>query len=111
MRLRAAIHAFIGLLAALGLLLVVVSVTPVTGWYARKLAGPWNDPKGDVLIVLGGSELTPGMVGQSSYWRSVYALRAWREGGFRRVLLCGAGVAADMQQFLLFQGVPAPAIQ
>jgi hypothetical protein len=37
-----------------------------------------NDPIGEILIVLGGSALEDGIIGQSFYWRSVYALRAYR---------------------------------
>ena len=52
------------------------------------------------------------MIGDSSYWRAVYAVLAWREGGFREVLISGAqpnsGVIRD---FLLSQGVPNSAIQ
>jgi len=34
-------------LAAIGFLYVLVSVTPIDGWWIRFLAGPWNDPKGE----------------------------------------------------------------
>ncbi len=104
------IRAVVAALAALGLLLVIVSATPFVAWYGGKLAGPWNDPTGEILIVLGGSELTPGLIGESTYWRAIYALRAWRGNGFRRIVLCGAGVAAEMRNFLVSQGVPAQAI-
>jgi uncharacterized SAM-binding protein YcdF (DUF218 family) len=98
------------LLAGLGLLMVIVTTTPLVSWYARQLAGPWNDPRGDVLIVLGASTLTPGIIGESTYWRAAYALMVYREGGIRRIVLSGAGAAAGMQTFLIFQGVPADSI-
>src|SRR6266545_6889509 len=103
-------------LAALGFLVVIVTVTPLVSWWAGALAGPWEDPKGDVLIVLGGSLLGDGVMGQSPYWRSAYAVRAWGEGTFHRVVLSGGGsagnsIAAPMRDFLECRGVPRTAIQ
>jgi hypothetical protein len=46
-------------IAFLGLLMLLVTVIPVDSWYARALAGQWNDPRGDTLIVLGGGTCTP----------------------------------------------------
>jgi uncharacterized SAM-binding protein YcdF (DUF218 family) len=97
---------------ALGTLVLVVTVTPLTKWCARCLAGPMNvHPSGDVLIVLGGSVLDDGTVGGSSYWRSVYAARAWKVCHFQRVLISGGNdrgvpVAEAMRDFLISQGVP-----
>jgi uncharacterized SAM-binding protein YcdF (DUF218 family) len=67
-------------MAGIGFAFVLVTVTPVDTLWIRWLAGPWNDPKGDVLIVLG-SDMVQDVIGWSSYWRSVYAVRIWREGG------------------------------
>jgi uncharacterized SAM-binding protein YcdF (DUF218 family) len=56
------------------------------------------------------------VIGESSYWRSVYAVRAWREGGFREVLVTGGSLngevpaAERMRDFMVSQGVRAPAI-
>jgi len=90
-------------------------VTPIVSWWAGVLAGPWEDPNGDVLIVLGGSLLDKGLMGQSSYWRSVYALRAWRQGGFQRIVISGGpadySTAAPMRDFLEAHGVPREAIE
>jgi uncharacterized SAM-binding protein YcdF (DUF218 family) len=96
--------------------MVAVTVTPLDYWWATRLAGPWNDPKGDVLIVLGGSVLDGGIIGGSTYWRSVYAVLAWREGGFRQIVLSGGGppgqsAAEAMRDFMVSQGVPANKIQ
>lgn len=103
------------ILAGLGLLLLLVTVTPLDVWWATQLAGPWNDPKGEVLIVLGGSVLEDGEMGTSTYWRSVYAVRAWREGGFKEIVLSGGGppmgtVSESMRSFLVAQGVPRESI-
>ena len=102
-------------LAAIGTVVLLVTVTPVVGWWAVALAGPWTDPAGDVLIVLGGAADNDGIMGQSSYLRSTYALMAYREGGFRHVVVSGAAtdgtpVAESMRRYLVCLGVPASAI-
>jgi len=98
-------------LALLGLTLLVVTITPVDKWYARALAGPWNDPDGDILIVLGAEESTDGYIGAATYWRSVYAAGAWRADHFRTMVLCGASeIAESMRQFLVFEHVPGEKI-
>jgi uncharacterized SAM-binding protein YcdF (DUF218 family) len=102
-RSRVALWVLGSALASLGLLLVLVTVTPVVFWWAGVLAGPWEDPNGDVLIVLGGSLLDKGLMGQSSYWRSVYALRAWRQGSFQKIVINGGpadcSIAEPMRDF------------
>jgi uncharacterized SAM-binding protein YcdF (DUF218 family) len=103
-------------LASLGLLVVLVTVTPLISWWAGVLAGPWEDPDGDVLIVLGGSLLGDGVMGQTSYWRSTYTVLAWGEGTFRRVVVSGGGAAGNsiakpMRDFLECRGVPRTAIE
>lgn len=97
-------------LAALGLLYLTVTLTPVDIWWARWLAGPWNDPTGEVLIVLGGSRLDNVLIGESSYWRSVYTVRTFHEGKFQRVIFSGGAgtpsVAAMMRDFTSCYGLP-----
>ena len=102
-------------LALIGLIVLVVTVTPLDVWWAGKLAGKWEDPAGDVLIVLGGSGLDDGQVGGSSYWRCIYGAMAYRQGGFKQVLVTGGGVdavpiAVSMKNFLTYLGVPGDAI-
>jgi len=93
---------------------MVVSIMPIAAWWGRMLAGPWNEPKGDVLIVLGGDVEDDGSMGESSYRRSIYAFLAYRAGGFRDVVLSGGGqgraVADSMADYLRFRGVPASAL-
>jgi uncharacterized SAM-binding protein YcdF (DUF218 family) len=102
-------------LAAIGFLYIFVSATPIDGWWIRYLAGPWNDPKGDVLIVLGADSVKD-VIGAASYWRSVYAVRVWRDGGFREIIVCGGPGGGDvttseqMRDFMVSQGVPSAAI-
>jgi uncharacterized SAM-binding protein YcdF (DUF218 family) len=102
------------LLALIGALYLSVTVTPVVSWWARALAGPWNDPKGDILIVLGGSLLDKDVIGMNSYWRSVYAAKAYQEDGFRKIVISGGGgdqtpIANPMREFIVYSGVPREA--
>lgn len=101
-----------GLLSALGLLVVLVSVTPLVPWWARCLSGPFDDPKGDVLIVLGSSAADYGTIGGSSYWRALYAVWAYRDSGFQQIIVSGGpdasgdATAGPIADFLTCQGVP-----
>ncbi|PYT27836.1 MAG: hypothetical protein DMG57_16965 [Acidobacteria bacterium] len=54
-------------LALLGLVVVLVTFTPVTRWYGQRLAGPWCDTGGQVLIVLGGSSIGLDVVARDTY--------------------------------------------
>ena len=104
-------RATIGLLAAIGALFVLATATPIDFWWATALSGRWNDPPGDVLIVLGGSTLDYGLVGGSSYWRGVYATLCYRRAHYRQIIVSGgppgdSSSAFAVRQFLLSQGVP-----
>jgi uncharacterized SAM-binding protein YcdF (DUF218 family) len=99
------------LLAALGAVLIIVTATPLTGWYSRRLSGPYSDPGGQLLVVLGGDYLEPGIIGESSYWRAVYTVRAYRRWHYPRIILSGAGVSESMRDFLVAMGVPASVIE
>jgi uncharacterized SAM-binding protein YcdF (DUF218 family) len=103
--------------ALLGLLYVAVSVVPgIDASIIRVLSGAWNEPKGDILIVLGGDTLDD-MIGESSYWRSVYAARVWRERTFRQLVISGGGKAGaaapaiQMKTFVVCAGVPEPVVR
>jgi uncharacterized SAM-binding protein YcdF (DUF218 family) len=99
----------VALMALLGFLVAIVMFTPIVPWWARKLGGPMDDPTGEVLIVLSGSAVEDGVIGESSYWRSVYAVRAYRKTPFAKVIVSGGGpyhVGAAMRDFLVSQGVP-----
>src|SRR5436190_22420131 len=91
---RRIVRVAVNSLAGLGLLLVLVTATPLTTWWAGLLAGPWDDPKGGTLIVVSGSVLGGGMIGENSYWRAIYAARAFRLGGFDEVIVSGGGAPA-----------------
>lgn len=112
---RRATRAAVSSLAALGLLIVLVTVTPLVSWWAARLAGPWTNPKGDILIVAGGSILGNGMIGYSSYWRGIYAALTYREGGFGEVMVSGGGtprpIAVPIAEYLVSQGIPRDRIR
>ena len=105
----------VAILALLGALLVAVTCTPLVSWWATKLAGPWNDPKGDVLVVLGGSMADTDILGPNSFLRAQYALLAWKQDHFQRIVITGGGepgtpVAQLMSDFLALHGVPKSSI-
>jgi uncharacterized SAM-binding protein YcdF (DUF218 family) len=97
--------------------MLLVTTTPLVSRISGWLAGPWENPHGDLLVVLSGSSLEGGIIGLSSYWRCVYAVMAFREGGFRQILVTGGGtesgdipIAVSMQRLIVFLGVPAEAV-
>jgi len=99
-------------------LLVVAMFSPLVPKINDWLTDQWEDPKGDVLIVLGAEQLGDGTIGITSYWRSVYAVRAFRSGGFQRLVISGGrqgdpqspSVARAMADFIVAGGVPREAI-
>ena len=100
------------LLTCIGLCWVLVTLTPFTEWWVRLYAVSWSQPSGDILIVLGGeSPREDGIIGRMTYWRSVYAVRAWHANRAKRIVVCGdRGVAESMHAFMVAQRVPAEAI-
>jgi uncharacterized SAM-binding protein YcdF (DUF218 family) len=108
--LRRALHFGWSALACVGALLVLVTVAPPR-WYASLLADQWMAPRGAVLIVLGGDVHDNGMLGQTSYLRSLMGVISWREGKFREVVLSGdLQTTRPMRDFMVCEGVPASAI-
>lgn len=79
------------------------------------MSGDWNDPKGDVLIVLAGGSFNDGTMSENSLLRSVYAAQVYKQG-FRSVIVTGgssngtAPIAAAMADMLVLEGVPREAI-
>ena len=62
--------------------MLILQFTPVTRWYAGWLSENWTEADGEILIVLSAEEENPAIIGLSSYWRAVYAIRVWRAGHF-----------------------------
>jgi uncharacterized SAM-binding protein YcdF (DUF218 family) len=96
------------------LLMLLLYTTPIVPRLTQWLTGDWQDPKGDILIVLGGDQLGDGTLGIESYWRSVYAVRAFRPGGFQRIVVTGGhmggkdsvSIARSMADFMIGLGIP-----
>jgi uncharacterized SAM-binding protein YcdF (DUF218 family) len=95
------------------LLLVLVHFTPLTRWWARALAGNWTDSSGDTLIVLGSEMEADGVLGPTSYLRSLYAVRAYRDRPFHTVIVTGGRSGAAilplgdaMRDLIAANGVP-----
>lgn len=100
---------------AIGFLWLIVAFTPLVHWWATMLAGRWEEPTGEALVVLSGSEMEGDILGESTYWRCVYALMAFRQGWVRRIYVSGGSgserpVAELMRLFLVGQGVPSHAV-
>ena len=97
---------------AIGLLWLIVTVTPLDRWWANALSGTWNDGvRGETLIVLAGDAGSDGIIGYSTYLRCEYAIFAWRRGDFHTIFLSGGPQAYAMRDFLIGEGVPASQIQ
>jgi uncharacterized SAM-binding protein YcdF (DUF218 family) len=93
-------------LALVGAATLIVSATPLTSWLAHLMAGHFNEPAGDVLVLLTAAPAIDGVLSEGDHIRSLYAVRAWRAGHFRQVLISG-GTAASIRDFLATQGVPS----
>ena len=106
-------RAFIGGAVLFTILSLVIYGTPIVPWYAGRLAGNWTDSDGDILIVLAAEAEQGNIIGLSSYWRATYAIRAWRTGHFRAVVVSGGhetGVDEPLSviigRFLSANGIP-----
>lgn len=91
-----------------GLVTVLVVLTPITGWWARAYSGPLDRPKGDVLVMLSAAGDDNGGISYSSYWRARYALLAWQTGSFKKIIVSGGG--PGISNFLIAEGIPREAI-
>ena len=92
--------------------LVLLLTTPLAPAVASQLADRWEEPQGEVLVVLGAETLGDGTLGMGSYWRAVYGVRAYQRHAFRAVILCGGpggsarSAAEAMGEFMQALGVP-----
>ncbi len=98
------------LVFCLGLLLIVVTTGFPLHWWTTALSAPWADGGSGVLIVLGGDIVARDMIGETSFWRSSYAVREWRTGRYRRIVLSGKDIAPLMKDFMVGEGVPGQLI-
>ena len=107
---RSAFRALYHGVAALGFLLLFVTVTPLLTYWTDALSAPWGNEKGDVMILLGAGATAPDIISLGSYWRSVHAVTLWRAEHFSRVIITGREEAPLMRDFLVLNGIPASAI-
>jgi uncharacterized SAM-binding protein YcdF (DUF218 family) len=89
--------------------MVVVVSTPLVLWWAHAYAGPIEQPKGDILILLSAASDDNGSISYSSYWRARQAVVAWRAGGFSKIVVSGGG-GPGIADFLTAEGIPRDAI-
>lgn len=106
---RSATRCLTRVLAAIGLITVLALATPIDHWWAHAYSGSIEQPKGDVLIVLSAASDDQDLISFSSYWRARYALMAWKEGGFQKIVISGGG-SPGIANFLIMEGVPRQAI-
>lgn len=97
------------LLAVFGFMTLLVISTPMVSWWARAYAGSIDQPKGDVLILLSAAADDANGISYSSYWRARMAVLAWKNGGFKTVLISGK-TGPGILNFLVAEGVPRDAI-
>ena len=94
------------------LLFLIVHCTPLIPWYTGLLVGRQWDANGDILIVLTADMQPDNMMGGATYWRAVYAVRTYRSGHFRAIVVCGGpgggtrSLAAVTADFLVANGIP-----
>lgn len=94
----------------LGLLVLVVSLTPLVVWISHKMAVDWYEGDADVMVVLGGSMLVDGSgpqatLGYDSYLRCAYATWSIQRHRYRYVVLSGPeGLAQAMAGYLAAHG-------
>jgi uncharacterized SAM-binding protein YcdF (DUF218 family) len=97
------------LFAAIGLIAVLATATPIVTWWALAYSGPIEQPRGDVLILLAAARDDRGGISFSSYWRARHALLAWQTGGFKKIVISG-GEGPGILNFLIAEGIPRDAM-
>src|SRR5580658_5156879 len=102
--LRRAFKGFTRILALLGLLTVLIIVTPAVSWWVRLYSGPLVEPKGDILVLLSAASDDRGSISYSSYWRARQAHLAWLHGGFSKIVVSGGG-GPGIRDFLVAEGI------
>jgi len=100
----------IRLFAAIGLAGVLTVAAPLPLWLMPQPSGTFRPPEGETLVVLGSGSVDD-FPDLDTYWRCVYALRFYRSGSFRTIILSGGAphgesVASVMASFLRSEGVP-----
>lgn len=95
---------------AIGATWVIVTFTPALKWWMQPLSQPWDEARGDTLVVLGAGVHEDGTVDYHSYLRALHAAHLFRESGFRRIFVTGSRSAPAIRSYLTSAGVPADRI-
>jgi len=95
---------------AIGVLYLLVTLTPLVRWWGLLLADKWTAGDTSTLVVLTGSSLGQAVMGESSYRRTVYAVLAERQHPYKEIWITGAGgteapIARLMADFLVSHGI------
>jgi uncharacterized SAM-binding protein YcdF (DUF218 family) len=104
--------------ALFGIAWTVVLCTPLTAWYAMKLARASGWQRGDypagisgaTVVLLGGSGGPMEGLGADSMIRCNRAVNYWRTGRVQRIIVTGFSVGAPMRDYLVGRGVPPTAV-
>jgi uncharacterized SAM-binding protein YcdF (DUF218 family) len=90
-----------------------LTLTPFIPWIVRRLCGPMARPDGDILIVLTADAQPDGVIGRASYPRAFYAVKAWKTGHFRAVVITGGymdhnrrSLSSVMAAYMAGSGIP-----
>ena len=98
---------------------LLLTCTPLDSWWLQRLESAWTSDVPPVLLVLGGQQQAPGYIGYSTYIRLYYAVRFWREGHVKMLVVSGGPggaktggepLAHEMRDYLVGSGIPAQAI-
>ncbi len=92
--------------ACLGAFTLFIVVTPAVSWWSNRLSGKWTTEHGENLIVLAGSSLDEAILGDDTYGRCVYAILAYRQGQYQKIVLSGKDSSLLMRNFLVGHGIP-----
>jgi uncharacterized SAM-binding protein YcdF (DUF218 family) len=114
-RFRGALAVVKWLCMALGVVVLLVTLTPLDSWWIHCLAGSAYRGRGDILIVLGGTTYSDDALTECSYLRAFYAARYYHERGFQKVIVSGGNgshepTAVAISSFIQSRGVPAESI-
>lgn len=106
------------IIAIYGLALAIILYSPITDWVAYPLFPKANIPSGDVIVVLSAWANVNGDLNESGLRRAIAAVRLYRRGAARKVIISGGRPTSDDQgdalqasvRFLADLGVPPVAI-
>jgi uncharacterized SAM-binding protein YcdF (DUF218 family) len=104
--------------SAFTLVFLLLTCTPLESWWVQRLESAWPRDIPPVLLVLGADQQSPGLIGYSSYLRLYYAVRFWREGRVKTLVVSGGPqqaktggtLARAMRDYLVGSGIPPQAI-